>query len=117
MYTIIKNTGKLVALKFSGDLEKKDYEQFLPILEEKIRQQGKINLYWEMADFDGWDAAAAWKDFQFDIKHANDFNNVAMVGETGWQDFMTQLMKPFTGAEVQYFDRTQREEALAWAEA
>ena len=117
MYNIIKNTDKLLALHFTGELEKSDYDGFLPILEEKIKKHGKINLYWEMDDFDGWDASAAWKDLKFDMKHANDFHKVAMIGEEKWQDWMTQLMKPFTGAEVKYFERTEREKALAWAEA
>lgn len=55
MYKIIRNTDKVIALKFTGDLEKEDYEQFIPIIEEKIRHHGKINLYWEMADFEGWE--------------------------------------------------------------
>lgn len=115
MYHVTEDTDNFVALHFSGQLEKADYDKLIPYLESKIDKHGKINLYWEMDDFEGWDAAAAWKDLKFDVKHANDFKRVAMVGDAKWQDWMTQLMKPFTSAEVKYFNRKQRIQAQDWA--
>lgn len=70
-----------------------------------------------MDDFEGWDLAAFWRDLKFDIKHANDYQKTAMVGEAVGHDTMTQVMKPFTKATIRYFDRAQWDEALAWAEA
>ncbi|GAB3832607.1 hypothetical protein GCM10028895_50510 [Pontibacter rugosus] len=50
-------TGKadLVALKFTGSLDKEDYTLIVPSMEEKIDRFGKICLYWEMDDVEGWE--------------------------------------------------------------
>lgn len=104
----------LVAVVVSGTLEREDYNQLIPHVEAKIRQYGKINLYWEMNGFEGWNMASALQDLKLDLRHANDFRRVAMVGAQKWEDWLTQLMKPFSDAEVKYFDLTERELAMAW---
>lgn len=115
MYHVTEDTDNFVALHFSGQLEKRDYDKLVPYLEGKIGQHGSINLYWEIDDFEGKDIPAAWNDLELDIQHVNDFTRVAMVGEEKWQKWMTQMMKPFTGAEVRYYDRKKRIEAMEWA--
>lgn len=37
-----------------------------------------------------------------------------MVGEKKWQVWMTQLMKPFTSAEIKYFDIENEQAAKDW---
>ncbi|MFB9865557.1 STAS/SEC14 domain-containing protein [Rufibacter immobilis] len=110
-------TGKadLVAFKLSGSLDKTDYDTVLiPAMEEKISRFGKINLFWEMADMGGWKPSGLWEDVKFDLKHQDDFKRIAIVGDKSWEDWMTQLMKPFTSAEIKYFDVRQREDAMEW---
>lgn len=104
----------LFAVMLADSLSGEDYNRIVPPMEAKIAQHGKINLYWEMVDFDGWQPEGLWKDLKFDVKHINSFHKVAMVGEKKWQDWLTQLTKPFTPAEVRYFDLSQREEAMRW---
>lgn len=109
-------TGKadLVALKFTGSLDKEDYTLIVPSMEEKIDRYGKISLYWEMDDVEGWEPGGLWEDLKFDLQHANNFNRIAIVGDRSWENRMTKLMRPFTSAGVRYFDLQQREEAMAW---
>ena len=115
MHKILPETnGSLVALRLSGKLDKTDYQMIVPLLESRIAQHQKISLFWEMSDFEGWTPAGLWADTKFDVKHANDFTRIALVGEKKWHDWMASLMKPFTSAEVRYFDVTERETALAW---
>jgi hypothetical protein len=70
-----------------------------------------------MEDFDGWTAKALWSDVKFDFKHRNDFEKVAMVGRKDWMDWMTQLMKPFTSAEIKFFELEEQAAARAWINA
>lgn len=110
------DNSNIVYTSSSGVLEKSDYDELLPLVEDKIRQFGKIRLYFEMHDFKGWKADALFKDLQFDFRHARDFEKVAMVGEKKWQEWMTELMKPFTTAGVKFFTFDDRERAKAWVE-
>jgi SpoIIAA-like len=104
----------LVAIRLTGTLEKQDYDRLVPVLEGKIHQFGKIDLYWEMDAVQGWQPGGLWEEIKFDIKHANSFRKVAIVGDKQWEKWIAQLIKPFTTAEVRYFDVHQKEQAMAW---
>jgi hypothetical protein len=104
----------LVVVRLSGSLDKQDYDRLVPVLESKINQFGKIDLYWEMEASEGWHLGGLWEDLKFDVKHVNSFRKVAIVGDKQWEKWIAQLIKPFTTAEIHYFDAQQKEEALAW---
>lgn len=95
-------------------LDQADYDRFLPVAETIIEKYGKIRWYFEMEDFDGWTLEALWSDAKFDVKHRNNFEKVAMVGRKNWMDWMTQLMKPFTSAEIRFFELEKQAEARKW---
>ena len=111
------NHGKVLEVRLGGKLTKEDYRQFIPVVERMVKEHGKIRLLVEMHDFHGWTAGALWEDIRFDAKHFNHIERVAMVGETKWQHGMAIFCKPFTAAEVRYFDHASADEARAWLAA
>ncbi|GAB2533511.1 SpoIIAA family protein [Rufibacter soli] len=115
MVEIIKTDNPTVfAVWVKGTLGKAEYEVMLPALEEKIAEHGKLNLYWEMTGLDHWSAEGLWEDLKFDVKHVNSFLKIALVGDKAWEKNLTALMKPFTSAQVKYFDHQNRDEAREW---
>lgn len=106
--------GNLVATVAIDKLTREDYDRLIPFLEKKIEESGKLRWYFEMEDFNGWEIGALWQDFKFDVKHANDFERVAMVGDKSWQEWMSDLMKPFTSAEVRFFELRDQDKAHEW---
>lgn len=115
MFKYLKDhSADVIAIMVTGKLEKADYESLIPEIEEKISRYGKVNLYWEMADFEGWQPSGLWQDLTFDIKHANDFNKIALVGDKKWEKQLIKLIKPFTSAAVSYFDISQCKQAQEW---
>lgn len=117
MYRILtESSGAFVAVQVTGTLQSEDYSSLLPLLQSKIAENGKINLFWEMKDFDGWTASGLWSDGSFDVKHAGDFRRIAIVGEKKWHEWMATVMKPFTSAEIRYFDHHDRAAAMAWSQ-
>lgn len=109
-----ESKGDLVAFRISGHVDKNDYDIMLPILEEKIKQYGKINVYAEMQEIEDYTLQALWEDLKFDFRHAADFNKAALVGEQKWLDWLTIAASPFTSATVKHFTLDQRLQALAW---
>lgn len=97
-----------------GTIIKEDMDRLLPLLHEKIQRFRKARWYYQMKDFHGWKVDAFWEDIKFDLKHANDFEKIAMVGEKKWQKWMTQAMIPFTSAEIKYFGLEDEQEAKKW---
>jgi hypothetical protein len=108
------NNGALVEVHLTGTLVKKDYEAFVPVVEQLVKQHGKIDMLVTMHDFRGWTAGALWEDSKFALHHFRDVKRLALVGETKWQEGMATFCKPFTTAKVHYFESSQVPEALDW---
>ena len=106
--------GKIVYVAVSGKLEKEDYEVLVPEMERGIYQHGKVRLFLELLDFHGWSIGAAWEDTKFGVKHFNDIERLAIVGENKWEKGMAIFAKPFTTAKVRYFDIAERDESECW---
>ena len=115
MLRILEQTeNNVIATKATEKLTTDDYAKLLPLLKNALKQYGRIRWYFEMEDFKGWELKAFWEDVKFDAEHANDFEKIAMVGEKQWEKWMTDLMRPFTSAEIKYFDLEEKAKALTW---
>lgn len=106
--------SNVVVVHVSGKLVKADYEHFVPEIECLVRQYGKLRLLFDMTDFHGWEVSAAWEDFKFGIEHCSDIERLAMVGENKWQKGMATFCKPFTKAEIRYFEHAASVAAQKW---
>ncbi len=106
--------GKVLTVRATGKLATEDYDHFLPEIERLIKQHGKLRVLFDMHNFHGWNLGAAWADLKFDIKHYNDIERLAVVGERDWEKWMTTFCRPFTTAKIKYFDHSDREQACAW---
>lgn len=109
-----EKTGNLVKTFVSDRLTKEDYDKILPALQQTVNEWDGVRWYFEMRDFSGWEPRAALQDLKFDIENATELTKIAMVGTQKWQEWLTRAMKPFTSAEVRYFDLLQRQDALEW---
>jgi hypothetical protein len=67
-------SGRLVALRVAGKLTKEDMVSVAPPLEEKIRENGKVDLLCDMTDLHGWSLGGFWAELKFDAKHACPLN-------------------------------------------
>jgi hypothetical protein len=108
------NGGKVLEVQLTGKLAKEDYEHFVPAVERLVKAHGKIRMLVEMHDFHGWTVGGLWRDFDFEAKHFGDIERLAIVGETKWQHGMAVFCKPYTSAEIRYFDRQAINQAREW---
>ena len=108
--------GRLLHVKISGKLTRESYEALAPLADEQIQENGKIRILLELHDFHGWTAGAMWEDLKFDYRHWNHIEQLAIVGESKWEQGMAMFCKPFTSAKIRYFDHTALAEAQAWVE-
>jgi hypothetical protein len=51
------------------------------------------------------------------LKHWKDIERLAVVGDKKWEKGMAAFCKPFTKAQIRYFDISQLEEARQWCES
>lgn len=109
-----RNGGWILHVHAGGRLTHEDYRRFVPEFERLVRQFGKIRILFEMKDFRGWKTAALWDDVKLDLKHFADIERLAMVGSKKWQKWMSVFCRPFTSAEIRYFDHKDIGKAQAW---
>ncbi len=110
----IKAENNIIYTTSHQKLTEEDYQELIPKVEKMLEQYKTIRWYFEMQDFKGWEMKAFWEDVKFEFRHANDIEKLAVVGDTEWEKWMTTMMRPFTKAEVKYFDLKDKELALEW---
>lgn len=109
-----KPESNVVAVKIGAAVTKEDYDLALPHLEDKIKSHGKVRLYCEIDNVSTITSEAIKEDLKFDIKHLTDFEKVAIIGERGWEKWLTKIGSVFTSAEVRYYEPQQKAEAMKW---
>ena len=114
MYTIIENKRHYLVATISGKITNDDYDKISPLIDQKVAEEGKLNALFIIESIDSMSAKALWEDLKVDFKHANDFGKVAIVGDKKWEWALTQISKPFTSAEIRFFNKEERAEAEAW---
>ncbi|MEJ2308035.1 MAG: universal stress protein [Gammaproteobacteria bacterium] len=108
------SASHLYAFSASGKLTDADYRNFLPRLEEILEKEKPVSLLIRLEDFKGWEAKAAWDDLKFGMQHQEDFERIAIVGESTLERWMTALGAAFVDAELKYFDQKRQQEAWEW---
>jgi hypothetical protein len=111
------SAGRVLEVRVVGKLTKEAYETFVPAVDAQIKQYGKLRILFVMQDFHGWTAGALWEDLKFDVTHWKDIERLAVVGDKKWEKGMAAFCKPFTKAEIRYFDLAQLEQAREWLQS
>ena len=106
--------GKVIEVQTTGKLTHEDYQRFASKFEAMFKLHGKLNVLFEMVDFHGWDAGAMWEELKFDLRHFSDIQRLALVGDKKWEKGMGVFCRPFTAAEIRFFDATETAAARAW---
>jgi len=104
----------IFAFRATGRLSHADYQAFLPRIEELIARHGRISLFLELEGFRGWELEAAKDDFRFGVQHRDAFERIALVGDSGWERWMTLMARPFMKGEIRFFARDRAQDAWDW---
>lgn len=111
---IVEPGHKVISIAMIGHLTDADYKAFVPHVEQAIAEEGKIRMLVDMTKFEGLDPHAVWDDFAFGIKHMNDLERVAVVGNRDWENWMTRISNFFSRADARYFTPDELEAARIW---
>lgn len=106
--------GRILLISVSGVLEKHDYEFLVPEIDKEIEAFGKIRILFDLVGFHGWTMGGLFEDTKFAITHYKGIERLAFVGDKRWEKGMAAFCKPFTKAEIRYFDIADSSEAKAW---
>jgi len=106
----------VVAVSAKGKIGRKAYEETLiPLVEARIKAEGKIKLYYEIGpEFDGYSAGAMWDDAKLGMLHLADFARMAMVTDVGWIQMGVKMFNPLVRSEMRVFNLADKDAAIAW---
>ena len=109
-----KTTPEYLYFLINGTLDREDYLEIIPKVNQAIERNNKIKLLMELTDFQGWTIGAAWEDLEFRVSHVNRIECIAVVGDEQWINGMATFVKAFPRTKVQFFEPDQREDAREW---
>lgn len=111
-----ESEGKVLGIRATGRVTNEDYEKvFIPRLKKIIAEHGAVScLYYMDAEFQGWEVGAMWDDAKFGIKHAKDFDKIAVVGGPKWAAWGVKLEALFMKGEIKIYSVDQLSEAWNW---
>ena len=109
--------GKIIGFKFSDTLTDEDSKSFATQIEKAVANEGKIRLLLMMDYPQPLTLKAVWDNLLFWIKHIEDIEQLAIVGQKSWEKWIEFIEQPFIKTEVKYFDKPSFEVALAWLSA
>ncbi len=112
-----ESAGKTVGVKAVGKLTDADYETFVPQVEAILAREGKLKLLMDLTEFEGWEWQAAWDDFAFGLKHWNDIEKMAIVGDARWEELTAKIGDKLMSADVKQFPSAEIEAAWTWVKS
>jgi len=109
----------VVAVSAHGRIDRAAYEETLmPLVEERIKAEGKVNLLYEIGEaFEGYTAGAMWDDAKLGLMHLADFAKIAVVTDVEWIRLGIKMFAPMMRADVHLFHLAECADAKAWIAA
>lgn len=115
MFKVLDLTyGNLIAVEIDGHIKKEDYDKVNPLIEKALREYSKVKLYLLITKIEGMEAKAFLEDVKTYLKHFNDMEKIAVVGDNGWQKTWSNLAAPFVSGKLKYFSKSEAAEAQLW---
>ena len=111
-----ESNGNVLGVQASAKLTDADYRTiWIPELERIINEHGTVRVLLYMDEtFAGWEVNALWDDAQFGLKHANEFDKIAIVGGPDWVAWSVRLLANFIKGEIRTFPNDQLDQAWGW---
>lgn len=101
-------------VRVMGELAREDYPPFISEFQKLLARHSKLRILLDMSALEGWSADALWPELKFDAKHFSEIERLAAVGNKAWESGLMKMAKPFTSAEIRYFDVAESGAARDW---
>lgn len=104
----------IVGLHLEETLTEDDYDVFASHLRNMLEAHTTTRVLFEIEDVDGWEPDEKWDEVTFDIRHVQDVDKVAVVGDDPWEPLLDKIELLFPTSQIQAYEDADREEALGW---
>lgn len=104
MITIDNNAPELVIAAVLGEFTLKDFQELENAVDHALKFQGHTSLLVDLRDMVGFTLDVAWQEIRFTRQHARDFDRIALVAGSEWQEWSAWIARLFTEADMQVFE-------------
>lgn len=104
----------IVGLHLSDTLTDEDLDTLLAELQQKLEAHTTARVFFEIDDVEDWEPEEQWEEAGLDIRHVQDVDKVAIVGDEVWEPLVDKIELLFPMSLVQTYEGDDREEALEW---
>lgn len=113
--TLRHERDNVYRLEISGTLRKQDLDAVQRSAIAEIQRSGKIRLLILLKAFEGWEQDANWRDLGFYVRHGEDIERIALVGDERWRgEALMFTAADLRTAAVEFFPSKHTNEALIW---
>ncbi len=107
----------VLSLRATDYLTQEDLDGFFQAAKEKIRIFGKARVLLQLENFRGWATGASDDASDSHQAERDNIERFAIVGDTGWEEWLARIYKPLLSAQIRDFPRSELEAALRWISA
>ena len=108
MFKIIKMEKSNVISIWACDVVKKEeYKKLDPVVENKVRNFGKIRMLVNIGKLDGILLSAFWEDLKMSVKFKSNIEKVAIVGSNKVENIITKTIAPLILTEIKTFNKQE----------
>ena len=112
MITINNQEPEHIIAVVLGEFTLKDFQELESAVDLALKFQGSASLLVDLRDMAGFTLDVAWEEIRFTRQHASDFERIALVADSEWQEWSALLTRLFTEADLQVFE--DYDQALVW---
>ena len=105
---------KLIALEITDKIKKEDVERIHTLIYETLNNTKKVDSYFELKNFKGYEFGGLWADLWVDTAQFSDYGKMAFVGERKWHEWAAKATDIFSESEVKYFELDEKKSAKEW---
>lgn len=109
-----ESSGKVVGYKIVGKLAPSDYGKLEPEVKALVKKEGSIRLLFDMAGYKGETAQGWIADYKFGREFHDKVEKMAVVGDTTWEKWLTQLTKVVCATYARFLQSADISKAWAW---
>jgi hypothetical protein len=104
----------IVGFRLGDTLTEEDYDDFVSELRHELEAHTTTRLVLEIDGVDGWEPEDQWEALALDVRHVQDLDKVAVIGDDVWEPLLDKIELLFPMSQIQTYEDADREEALGW---
>lgn len=113
--TLQQEEGNVRVLRVAGMLKKSEFDAVITAEAKEWGPQTRVKLLVLAEAFTGWEQNADWGDLSFFLKHGDQIEKIAIVGDPKWETELSIFAAAgFRRAPVKFFPLNGVASARAW---